>query len=67
MRHAEWYVGVAPTQDDIGFPEVFQGGASGTDYTRAGGWGGYDRVLGPFPTERDAKRFMRTLPVGGDK
>jgi hypothetical protein len=66
MRGAEWYVGVAPTQDGVGFPEVFQGGAAGTNYTRPGGWGGYDRVHGPYRTERQATAAMRALPRGGD-
>jgi hypothetical protein len=66
MRRSAWYVGIAPTQDGVGYPEVFQGGAAGTDYTRLGGWGGYDRVHGPYRTEREAERFARTLPRGGD-
>lgn len=66
VRRVEWYVGVAPTQDGVGFPEVFKGGAVGTDYTRTGGWGGYHQVHGPYANEREAERVARTLPRGGD-
>ena len=66
MRRSEWYVGVAPTQDNVGYPEVFAGGAVGTDYTRPGGWGGYVKVHGPYRTEREAAAAARALPRGGD-
>jgi len=60
-----WFIGVAPTQDGVGWPETFHGDATG-DYTRPDGWGGYVRVVGPFPTEVEAAAAMAALPRGGD-
>lgn len=52
MRKGQWFVGTLPTQDGAGKPEVFRGNpATAPDYTRAGGWGGYVKVIGPYATQ----------------
>jgi hypothetical protein len=51
MRQRNWFVGILPTQDGAGKPEVFLGNPATTpDFLRAGGWGGYVKVTGPYAT-----------------